>query len=154
MSSLASSLKVSREKTVPVGSALVGSEDFIQESRRFRKQFGGSMRQAGIIASAALHALENHRERLTEDHQNAKDLALGLVEIPGILIDPVEVETNIVYFGVKGLEASVFQQKLEEHNVRLLTSWKDTIRAVTNLMVNSKQIRETLQAVRMVMREA
>ena len=86
-----------------MGSALAGSIDFIMEARRFRKQFGGGMRQAGIIAAGALYALENNRERLTVDHDNAKMLAKGLAEINGIDINPDDVETNIINFRVQGM---------------------------------------------------
>ena len=82
----------------PVGSALAGSSEFIMEARRFRKQFGGGMRQAGIIAAGALYALENNRDRLKVDHDNAKILAKGLAEINGIEINPDAVETNIINF--------------------------------------------------------
>jgi threonine aldolase len=71
----------------PVGSALAGSPEFIQRARRFRKMFGGGMRQAGIIAAGALYALEHHRARLADDHANAKALAEGLAEIRGLEVD-------------------------------------------------------------------
>jgi threonine aldolase len=81
----------------PVGSALCGSREFIQRARRFRKMFGGGMRQAGIIAAGALHALEHHRARLAEDHTNARTLADGLSLLPGIELDPASVQTNLVF---------------------------------------------------------
>ena len=86
-----------------MGSALAGSSDFIMEARRFRKQFGGGMRQAGIIAAGDLNALENNRERLTVDHENAKIFAKGLAEIQGIEINLDDVETNIINFRVQGM---------------------------------------------------
>ena len=90
----------------PVGSALVGDEEFIARARRFRKMFGGGMRQAGIIAAGALYALQNHRERLAEDHANARKLAEALAEMDGIELDPADVETNIVMFRVTSMPAA------------------------------------------------
>src|SRR5262249_5041354 len=84
----------------PVGSILAGSNDLIQRARRFRKMMGGGMRQAGIIAAGALFALRNHRDRLEEDHANARLLAEGLGRIKGLEADPAEVETNMVRFRV------------------------------------------------------
>lgn len=129
----------------PVGSALAGSTEFITEARRFRKQFGGAMRQVGIIAAGALHALEHHRTRLHIDHQNAKKLAEGLSGLPGIELNPEDVETNIVIFRTTSLSASELQQRLEAQGVRMLAIGPDSIRAVTNLMVEPDQIDDALR---------
>ncbi len=86
----------------PVGSAVSGSKDFIAEARRVRKLFGGGMRQAGVIAAAALVGLEEERSRLPEDHARATKLAAGLAGIRGIRIDVASVETNIVIFSLEG----------------------------------------------------
>ncbi len=86
----------------PVGAVLAGSRDFIHEAWRVKQQLGGAMRQAGVIAAACLYALDHHVERLAEDHANARHLAEGLAEIPGVGIDPASVETNIVWFDVRG----------------------------------------------------
>lgn len=80
----------------PVGSALAGSSAFIQKARAARKTFGGGMRQAGILAAAALHGVRHHRDRLAEDHGRARRLAEAFAEIPGIRVDPELVRTNIV----------------------------------------------------------
>jgi len=80
----------------PVGSALAGSSAFIQKARAARKVFGGGMRQAGILAAAALHGVRHHRERLVDDHRRARRLAEAIAEIPGIRLDPESVRTNIV----------------------------------------------------------
>src|SRR5207244_3577869 len=82
----------------PVGSALVGPRDLIARARRVRKLFGGGMRQAGVLAAAALHALENHVERLAEDHRHARVLAQAVADTPGLRLDPPEVDTNLVWF--------------------------------------------------------
>jgi threonine aldolase len=83
-----------------VGACMAASEDLIEQAWRFKQMWGGSMRQAGSIAAACLYALDNNVERLAEDHDNAKRLAEGLAEIPGVGIDPATVETNIVIFDV------------------------------------------------------
>ena len=80
----------------PVGSAFCGPRALVVEARRFRKRWGGGMRQSGILAAAALHALAHHRARLAEDHANARALAETLARTPGIRIDLATVETNIV----------------------------------------------------------
>ena len=132
----------------PVGSALVGSDDFIMEARRFRKQFGGGMRQAGIIAAGALYALENNRIRLSEDHANAKSFANGLAEIKGIKINPEDVETNILIFSLTDMSSHEFSQRLSEQDTHMLPWDNTSIRAVTNLMVSEKQIPEVLEQIR------
>ena len=129
----------------PVGSALVGSEEFIQRARRFRKMFGGGMRQSGIIAAGALYALQNHRQRLAEDHSNAKRLAKRLAHLPGIQIDPAAVETNIVFFRLTSMTAAELTAKLKERNVLLSPFGSHVIRAVTHLEIASEQIDAALE---------
>ena len=136
----------------PVGSALAGSSDFIMEARRFRKQFGGGMRQAGIIAAGALYALENNRERLTVDHVNAKIFAKGLNEINGIDVNPDDVETNIINFRVQGMTKDELIEKLNKQGTHVLPKDSITIRAVTNLMVSESQINIALDHVRNAMK--
>ena len=136
----------------PVGSALAGSSDFIMEARRFRKQFGGGMRQAGIIAAGALYALENNRERLTVDHDNAKIFAKGLAEINGIDINPDDVETNIINFRVQGMTKDELIEKLNKQGTHVLPKDSITIRAVTNLMVSESQINIALDHVSSAMK--
>ena len=137
----------------PVGSALVGSHDFILEARRFRKQFGGGMRQAGIIAAGALYALENNRKRLAEDHANAKMFANGLAEIQGIEINPDDVETNFVMFGLTKMSSHDLLKQLGEQDTHMLPMNNSSIRAVTNLMVTEKQIPEALEQIRKAVSE-
>ena len=136
----------------PVGSALAGSSDFVKEARRFRKQFGGGMRQGGIIAAGALYALENNRERLKVDHENAKMFANGLAEINGIDINPDEVETNIINFRVQGMTIDELIKKLNEQGTHVLPKDRVTIRAVTNLMVSESQINIALDHVSSAMK--
>jgi threonine aldolase len=129
----------------PVGSALCGTREFIQRARRFRKMYGGGMRQAGILAAGALHALEHHRARLAEDHANARALAEGLSRLHGLELDPSSVQTNLVFLRVKKVPAVTLVSDLGEAGVRVLAVGSDTIRAVTNLMVSSRQITAALE---------
>ena len=134
----------------PVGAALAGSKAFIQEAWRWKTQFGGAMRQAGIIAAGALYALENHVERLVEDHAKAQILARGLAEIEGIAVEPVE--TNMVFFDVAGLglTGQEFSQTMTEHGLRLSVMGATRMRAVTHLDVSAGQIEEALGIIRTV----
>jgi threonine aldolase len=129
----------------PVGSALAGTAEFIARARRFRKQFGGGMRQAGIIAAGALYALEHHRARLAEDHANARALAQGLAKMPGIQIDLAAVETNIVMFQVTNPPAVQIVESLKKAGVLVMATGPDRIRAVTNLNASAGDIQQALQ---------
>jgi threonine aldolase len=131
----------------PVGSALAGSAEFIARARRVRKLYGGGMRQAGIIAAGALHALEHHRQRLVDDHAAARALAQGLAAMPGLEIDPASVETNIAIFAVRCCPAAEFVQRLARRGVLMLATGSDTVRAVTSLAVSPGQIDQALETV-------
>lgn len=132
----------------PVGSALVGGEEFIARARRFRKMFGGGMRQAGIIAAGALHALRNHRARLADDHANARTLADALAALPGVELDPADVQTNIVFFRVKSMPAGELASRLKDAGVLVLALGADRVRAVTSLMVDAAAIDAAIAAFR------
>jgi threonine aldolase len=135
----------------PVGSALVGSANLVQRARRFRKQLGGGMRQAGIVAAGGLYALAHHRERLAEDHANAKRLASGLSTIPGIRLSCDKVETNMVYFDVASRPARLLAEHLKEMNVLVLPLGQHTIRGVTSMAVDGDDITRAIEAVRILM---
>ncbi|MGB3292335.1 MAG: low-specificity L-threonine aldolase [Phormidesmis sp.] len=130
----------------PVGSALVGNAAQMAKARRFRKMFGGGMRQAGIIAAGALYALRYQRDRLQEDHDNAQRLAQGLAGLEGIVIDPSRVQTNIVNFEVPG-EATDVAKSLAQRGIAVLATGPRKIRAVTNLMVSEDQIDQAIEAI-------
>ena len=130
----------------PIGSALAGEAAFIERARRFRKMFGGGMRQAGIVAAGALYALEHHRDRLAEDHANARRLAEGLAGVAGLTVDPASIETNIVMVGTTTMAARDLVERLREAGVRVLATGAETIRAVTNLNVSAEDIEETVAA--------
>jgi threonine aldolase len=129
----------------PVGSALAGTAETIARARRFRKMLGGGMRQAGVIAAGALHALEHHRKRLAADHANARALAEGLAGLPAVAIDPSTVETNIVYFDVAAPAGDVVKS-LERAGVGMLATGEHTIRAVTHLHITREDIDAALAA--------
>ena len=137
----------------PVGAALAGSAEFIQEAWRWKHQFGGAMRQAGIIAAGALYALEHHIDRLAEDHANAKILAEGLAEIDGIRVEPAE--TNMVFFDIAalGITPDAFNRKLNESGVRVSTLGGSVVRAVTHLDVSRNQTEEALAVIQRTVRE-
>lgn len=126
----------------PVGSILAGSKELIRAAHRFRKMFGGGMRQAGVLAAAAIYALDHHVERLAEDHANAKKLACALAELPKLSIDPDEVETNILFFDVDPSLGSAEElcQTLKDQGVLVLPESAAQIRAVTHLDVSAEQI--------------
>ncbi|MCE5252155.1 low-specificity L-threonine aldolase [bacterium] len=134
----------------PVGSALTGSKEFIERARRFRKQFGGGMRQAGIIAAGALHALENHRARLVDDHANARLFAEGIQTIPGIELEMSHVETNIVAFRVTSMPAADLVLKLKSAGVLVLANAVDRIRAVTHLDVTKEDVNEAVKVIQQI----
>jgi threonine aldolase len=132
----------------PVGSALAGGAEFIERAKRFRKMFGGGMRQAGIVAAGALYALEHHRARLADDHANARALAEGIAPLPGIDLDPADVETNIVVVRFKALSGVEMAQRLGSLGVFVLPTAADAIRAVTNLGVKAGDIPRAIEAFR------
>ncbi len=135
----------------PVGSALAGPRELIERARRFRKMFGGGMRQAGLLAAGALFALEHHRARLVEDHARARRLAGMLAELPGATIDPAEVETNLVYFRVTRRPAAEVVAELQAAGVWGLAIGPDRIRAVPNLNVSAADFERALRAFQRVL---
>ncbi|UCF84751.1 MAG: threonine aldolase family protein, partial [Desulfobacteraceae bacterium] len=137
----------------PVGAVLAGSKEFIQEAWRWKQQFGGAMRQAGIIAAGAVYALKHHVERLAEDHANAQILAKGLAEIDGITVEPVE--TNLVFFDVSGLgiTAKEFNDSLLPYGIRFSIIGESLVRGVTHLDVSRAQVEEALDCIREVVKK-
>ncbi|QQS11718.1 MAG: threonine aldolase family protein [Rhodospirillales bacterium] len=137
----------------PVGAILAGSKDFIHEAWRVKQQLGGSMRQSGIVAAAGLYALENHWDRLSEDHDNANRLARGLAEIPGIEIDPDALPTNLVFFELRkpGWTAPRLMQAMKAENVGIGAFSATTVRVVTHLDVSRDDIDTALAAFRRVL---
>lgn len=137
----------------PVGSAVASDRPTIRKIKRVRKMLGGAMRQSGVLAAAALYALEHHVERLGDDHERARALGAGIAGCAPIEVDPDEIETNIVIFGVDpawGTPAALCR-RLEEHGVRLLPAGPRTVRAVTHLDVSEQAIGRAVEAFRRVL---
>jgi len=136
----------------PVGSALAGPRDLIAEAVRHRKVLGGGMRQAGIIAAGALYALEHHVERLADDHARAQRLAQAIRQIDCLRLCPETVETNILYFTVSPAwgTASKFAAELKQHGILMLPTGPQTLRAVTHLDVNDRDIDRAIEALKAV----
>lgn len=136
----------------PVGSMLVGSKEFIEEARIIRKMLGGGMRQAGVLAAAGLMALEEGPKSLPIDHANAKFLAQGLTEIPGIKIDPSKVVSNILFFDVSGTGLASYEisKRLAAQGVLANGTNPQTLRMVTHLDVDRAGCERALQVLRQV----
>ncbi len=137
----------------PVGSALAGSRAFVRQARRMRKQVGGGMRQAGILAAACLVALDEMVDRLAADHANARLLAQGLAAIDGVLLDPALVQTNIVYFDLdpSKMDAPSLSAALGERGVLINPTGSQRLRAVTNYQVSAADVETVLGAVEEVL---
>jgi threonine aldolase len=132
----------------PVGSILAGSCEFIAKARRARKRLGGGMRQAGILAAAALYALDHHVERLADDHANARQLAEALSKMSCVEINLDSVETNIVIFKLQpgAMEVDHLINHLAEKGVWIIPIGPNTLRAVTHLDVDSEGIETVISA--------
>jgi threonine aldolase len=131
----------------PLGAVLCGSEEFIGQAWRWKQRLGGSMRQAGICAAACLYSLENHVDRLAEDHANAKALARGLRQMEGVVVE--EPDTNLVFFDIKGTGVSVeeLQRRLAMQGITV-SGLGGRVRACTHLDVTAAMIPDTVTAIR------
>ena len=141
---------LSKGLSAPVGSVICGSEAFIQRAHRIRKQLGGGMRQAGIIAAAGIVALQTMVDRLGEDHQNARLLAEGLATIPGLLIDLENQHTNMVYFSLSDdapLTLSKLRDLLKEEGL-LVGGGSDRIRMVTHSNVDKMSVERAIDLIK------
>ena len=148
------SVCLSKGLGAPIGSLVAGSKSFIDRVHRFRKMFGGGMRQAGIIAAAGIYALDHHIERLKDDHQNARRLAVGLKEFKGVSIDPKHVETNIVIFDVSntGMTGAQVSEAMKKEGVLIHAFSRTQIRLVTHLDITSEDIETALKAFEKILR--
>lgn len=136
----------------PVGSALAGEAAFIEDARRTRKLFGGAMRQAGILAAGALHALRHHRDRLQIDHDHARMIASVADTCESLSIRGGRVDTNIVIFEIDpdwGTAADM-QRQLEDAGIATFAFDRQAIRLVTHLDVSGPQIEQTCQVLRRI----
>lgn len=138
----------------PVGSALAGTEALIARARRFKQQFGGGFRQAGIIAAGALYALEHHREGLVDDVRNARAFAEELATIDGLNVDIDCVQSNIVRFRVAVLDAGDFALRCHDRGVHMLPNGTSGMRAVVHRDVGAAELEEALRVMRAVLETA
>src|SRR5579872_6151470 len=136
--------------SAPLGAVLAGSREFIGQAWRWKQRLGGSMRQGGICAAACIYALEHNIDRLAEDHANAKSLARGMAQIPGITVE--QPETNLVFFDTEGtgMTADAFAGRLRKEGVLVSTSGKYRARACLHLDVTAAQVDEALSVMKQV----
>jgi threonine aldolase len=139
---------LSKGLSAPVGSLVCSSKEFIQQARRQRKMLGGGMRQAGVLAAAGIVALETMVDRLAEDHANAQRLAQGLAHLPGIVLDPARVRTNIVIFETaeSAISAAELADRLAERGVQMWDVGPRRVRAVTHYGIEAEDIDYALVA--------
>jgi threonine aldolase len=159
----------------PIGSALAGSKEMVARARRIRKVLGGGMRQVGVLAAAALYALDHHVQRLAEDHAHAQILAQAVRESPGVRLYPPVIETNILYMvvepqawptasksatdGAAGMSpgtptpAQILAQELKQRGVLVAATSRDAVRLVTHLDVSRAQVERAAEVIRQVTRQ-
>ena len=139
----------------PVGSIVAGDREFIVRVYRYRKMLGGAMRQVGVLAAAAVYALDNNIERLAEDHRNAKRLAEGLDGLDGVRIVNDPVETNLVFFDISKSRKNALEIMNEAREHDLLVNPEDltVMRAVTHLDVSAEDIEEAIDVFHKIFRE-
>ncbi len=136
----------------PVGSLLCSTADLVREARRWRKVLGGGMRQAGILAAAGIYALENHVDRLEEDHRNAERLATGLGEIDGLAVDFSPQQTNMVFVRIDEARAAELVPSLREQGI--LIPGGERIRLVTHLDVDRDDVERVVEAFQRLLKPA
>jgi threonine aldolase len=144
---------LSKGLSAPVGSLICGPHSFIKKAHRVRKQLGGGMRQAGILAAAGILALENMVARLEEDHKRAQVLAKGLAKIEGIKLDLQNQHTNMVYFSLEeenNLSLTELRKRLEEKSL-LVGGGSDRIRMVTHAWITDKDVISAIEIVNSVL---
>jgi threonine aldolase len=143
------SICISKGLGAPVGSVLIGSKEFIKKSRRIRKVFGGGMRQAGYLAAACIYALDNHVERLREDHRRAKELENLLLTL-SYVEEVTPVQTNLVFFSLKAsMPVDLFLRKLRENDIYAMALAPQQVRFVTHLDISD----EMMEKVKTVLKE-
>lgn len=145
---------LSKGLCAPVGSVLCGTAQFIQRARRIRKQLGGGMRQAGVLAAAGIVALEEMVDRLAEDHRRACSLAEGLAQIHGLKLEPETPPTNMVFVGLTDdvpASAAEIVQRLAGHQVKVGAVGPRRFRMVTHHDIDDAAVERTLAAFRSVL---
>ncbi|MBK7896603.1 MAG: low-specificity L-threonine aldolase [Anaerolineaceae bacterium] len=146
---------LSKGLCAPMGSVLCGTAEFIAQARRARKLVGGAMRQAGVMAAAGIVALTEMVERLADDHAHAKTLANGLAQIPGLIVQPELVKTNMFFFALDEaapVTPAEFVQRLrDEANIWLSGGYSRTFRAVTHYWIQEADVALFVQTARAIL---
>jgi len=148
---------LSKGLSAPVGSVLCGSSEFIHRAHRIRKQLGGGMRQAGVLAAAGIVALETMVDRLAEDHARARTLASRLQALPGMILDPGSPYTNMVFVSLAddvSLDGRVFAARLVEQGVKVGVVGARRFRLVTHCWIDDAAIERAWQAFETVLQAA
>ncbi len=136
------SICLSKGLGAPIGSIIISSSEFIQKAKRYRKLFGGAMRQAGYLAAAGIYALDNHIERLKEDHENAQEL-VKILKQQSYIEEILPTETNIVIFKLKNdFKDTDFIANLEKNKIKVVSFGPQTVRMVTHLDFKSEMLSE------------
>ncbi len=147
---------LSKGLCAPVGSVLCGTSEYIERARRIRKQLGGGMRQAGVLAAAGIVALQNMTERLSEDHRRARLLAEGLATIPGLNLEPGSPYTNMVFFTLANevpMSDTVLIERLKAMGVRVATASPRRFRLVTHYWIDDAAVQTAIEAFRTVLQQ-
>jgi threonine aldolase len=139
------SICLSKGLGAPVGSVLVGSKKDLTQAHRWRKMFGGGMRQAGIIASAGIYALENNIERLSEDHKRARAFAESIDSMKPFSVNLETVQSNIVFIKVEKGSTKRKIEELSKHGVEILDTDASTIRAVFHLHITDEDVEKAIE---------
>jgi threonine aldolase len=140
---------LSKGLCAPVGSVLCGSQEFIRKAHRIRKQLGGGMRQAGVLAAAGIIALETMTDRLSEDHKRARYLAQGLSFLPWLAMDPGTPQTNMIFMNIGDnypIEAAKVAEQLEKLGVKVGVVGKRRFRLVTHYWIDDAAVDKALLA--------
>jgi threonine aldolase len=136
---------LSKGLACPAGSVFCGSADAVEQARRWRKRLGGAMRQAGVLAATGLIALETMVDRLAEDHTNARTLAEGLAELPGVRCDLSRVQTNLVFFDLERISGTDFEDECRKRGLLGEATGAHRVRLVTHFGITASDIQSALK---------
>jgi threonine aldolase len=136
---------LSKGLACPAGSLFCGSKETVDQARRWRKRLGGAMRQTGVLAAAGLIAFDTMIDRLAEDHANARTLAEGLAELPGVRCELSRVQTNLVYFDVANATAAEFQEACRRRGLLGEATERQRVRFVTHYGITAADIQSALK---------
>ncbi len=148
---------LSKGLSAPVGSVICGSEDFILRANRMRKQLGGGMRQAGVLAAAGIIALEKMVARMSEDHRRARQLAEGLAQVPYMTLEYDQPATNIIFLTLSPetpLNAFQIGARLEQRGIKVQVKGAQRFRLVTHYWIDDQAVETTIDAFHQVMQAA